>query len=99
MKKEKEKGGRKKKEEKWAILVGAELLPNIWKMPKRKMSRSQLKIYYFIILDFWTWEMEFQMSEDEKIANVRYCFEIFRNVEKTIRIVAIKIIIRNVDKC
>lgn len=37
------------------------------------------------------------MSEDEKIANVRYCFEIFRNVEKTIRIVAIKIIIRNVD--
>lgn len=39
------------------------------------------------------------MSEDEKIANVRYCFEIFHDVEKTIRIVAIKIIIRNVDKC
>lgn len=92
----KRKGGGRKKEGKWATLVGAELLPSIWKMPKGKMSRSQLKIYYFITRTF---ELVTKMAEISNVKERGYYFEIFHNVEKTIRIVAIKIIIiRNVDK-
>lgn len=65
-------------------------------MPKGKMSRSQLKIYYFITRIF---ELVMKMAEISNVKERGYYFEIFHNVEKTIRIVAIKIIIiRNVDK-